>query len=281
MRYCVIVFLFVATTSYGQWEAEVMAGVSGYRGDLTQQYILPKTLRPAINVNLKYNFNNDFVIRSGIAWGKVTGNDKNNKDIFIHARNLNFKSQILEISICAEYNLLEPEIFYAYPYIFGGIGLFHFNSYTFDRDNKKTFLRPLSTEGQGIAEYPNRKPYSKTQFCIPFGGGWKYNINDKFEIIYEIGYRLIFTDYLDDVSATYVDPNILLANRGPKAVELAYRAKLLPGGHPLPQGNGAQRGNTSIKDWYFINGIKLLIHLGTPMESLKKEKNKIRVPVLF
>ena len=281
MRYCVIVFLFVATTSYGQWEAEVMAGVSGYRGDLTQQYILPKTLRPAINVNLKYNFNNDFVIRGGIAWGKVTGNDKNNKDIFIHARNLNFKSQILEISICAEYNLLEPEIFYAYPYIFGGIGLFHFNSYTFDKDNKKTFLRPLSTEGQGIAEYPNKKTYSNTQFCIPFGGGWKYNINDKFEIIYEIGYRLIFTDYLDDVSATYIDPNILLANRGPKAVELAYRAKLLPGGHPLPQGNGAQRGNTSVKDWYFINGIKLLIHLGTPMESLKKEKNKIRVPVLF
>lgn len=281
MRYCVIVFLFVATTSYGQWEAEVMAGVSGYRGDLTQQYILPKTLRPAINVNLKYNFNNDFVIRSGIAWGKVTGNDKNNKDIFIHARNLNFKSQILEISICTEYNLLEPEIFYAYPYIFGGIGLFHFNSYTFDRDNKKTFLRPLSTEGQGIAEYPNKKTYSNTQFCIPFGGGWKYNINDKFEIIYEIGYRLIFTDYLDDVSATYIDPNILLANRGAKAVELAYRAKPLPDGHPLPQGNGAQRGNTSVKDWYFINGIKLLIHLGTPMESLKKEKNKIRVPVLF
>ena len=281
MRYCVIVFLFVATTSYGQWEAEVMAGVSGYRGDLTQQYILPKTLRPAINVNLKYNFNNDFVIRSGIAWGKVTGNDKNNKDIFIHARNLNFKSQILEISICAEYNLLEPEIFYAYPYIFGGIGLFHFNSYTFDRDNKKTYLRPLSTEGQGIAEYPNKKTYSNTQFCIPFGGGWKYNINDKFEIIYEIGYRLIFTDYLDDVSATYIDPNILLANRGPKAVELAYRAKPLPDGHPLPQGNGAQRGNTSVKDWYFINGIKLLIHLGTPIKNLKKEKDKIRVPVLF
>ncbi len=281
MRYCVIVFLFVATTSYGQWEAEVMAGVSGYRGDLTQQYILPKTLRPAINVNLKYNFNNDFVIRGGIAWGKVTGNDKNNKDIYIHARNLNFKSQILEISICAEYNLLEPEIFYAYPYIFGGIGLFHFNSYTFDKDNKKTFLRPLSTEGQGIAEYPNKKTYSNTQFCIPFGGGWKYNINDKFEIIYEIGYRLIFTDYLDDVSATYIDPNILLANRGPKAIELAYRAKPLPDGHPLPQGNGAQRGNTSIKDWYFINGIKLLIHLGTPIKNLKKEKDKIRVPVLF
>ncbi len=281
MRYCVIVFLFVANTSYSQWEAEVMAGVSGYRGDLTQQYILPKTLRPAINVNLKYNFNNDFVIRGGIAWGKVTGNDKYNKDIFIHARNLNFKSQILELSICAEYNLLEPEIFYAYPYIFGGIGLFHFSPYTLDKDNKKTYLRPLSTEGQGIAEYPNRKPYSKTQFCMPFGAGWKYQLNNNFEIIYEIGYRLLFTDYLDDVSATFIDPAILLANRGPKAVELAYRANLLPSGHPLPQGNGAQRGNTSVKDWYFINGIKLLIHLGTPMENLKKERNKIRLPVLF
>jgi len=261
MRTCVVVLLFVATSSYGQWQAEVMAGVSGYRGDLTQKQIIPKITRPALNVNLKYNFDNNFVIRGGIAWGKVLGNDKNNKQVDLNARNLNFQSKIFEGSICAEYNLLEPEIFYAYPYVFGGIGVFHFNSYTFDKDNKKTFLRPLSTEGQGLAEYPRKKTYSNTQVCLPFGGGWKYNINDKWEIIYEVGYRLLFTDYLDDVSGTYVNPNILLANRGPKAVELAYRAKPLPGGHPFPQGDGDQRGNTKVKDWYFINGIKLLIHL--------------------
>jgi len=257
MRCCVVAFLFVASSCYGQWEAEVMAGISGYKGDLTQKNFIFKYIRPAFSANLKYNFDNNFVIRAGIMLGKVRADDKNNTQADIHARNLNFQSNILEGSVCAEYNLLEPEIFYAYPYVFGGVGVFHFNPYTLDKDNKKTYLRPLSTEGQGLADYPNRKPYSRIQFCLPFGGGWKVNINKKLDLVYEISYRVLFTDYLDDVSTTYVDPQKLLAAKGPKAVELAYRAK-----PPFPQGEGDQRGNPNVKDWYFFNGIKLLVHLG-------------------
>ena len=260
--YAVAVFLFVSGSCFGQWEVEVKAGMSGYRGDLTQKNFIFKYIRPAFNANLKYNFDNNFVIRAGIMFGKVGADDKNNTQPDIHARNLNFRSHILEGSICAEYNLLEPEIFYAYPYVFGGIGLFHFNPYTYDKDNKKTYLRPLSTEGQALADYPDRKPYSRTQFCIPFGGGWKVNINKRWDLVYEISYRLLFTDYLDDVSSTYTDPQKLLAAKGPKAVELAYRAK-----PPFPQGEGDQRGNTSVKDWYFFNGIKLLVHLGKDNNS--------------
>lgn len=257
MRYCVVVFLFVATSCYGQWEAEIMAGVSGYKGDLTQKHFMLNTLRPATNVNLKYNFDNSFVVRAGIAWGKVMGNDNYNTHADIHARNLRFQSQILEGSICIEYNLLEPEIFYAYPYIFGGVGVFHFNSYSYDNKGKKTYLQPLSTEGQGLSDYPDRKPYSRTQFCIPFGLGWKMNVNSKWDIVYELGYRLLFTDYLDDVSTTYVDPQKLLAAKGPMAVEMAARAK-----PPFSQGAGDQRGNPGVKDWYFLNGVKLLFRLG-------------------
>ena len=79
------------------------------------------------------------------------------------------------------------------------------------------------------------------------------NVNKSWDLVYEIGYRALFTDYLDDVSGTYVNPQKLLAAKGPKAVELAYRAK-----PPFPQGEGDQRGNTGVKDWYFIHGIKLL-----------------------
>ncbi len=261
MRISVVVFLLLANSSYGQWQVEMLAGVSGYRGDLTEKHFLPKTLKFAQGVNVKYNFDNNFVIRSGVSWGKLIGDDKYNKQADIHARNLNFQSRLLEVSACIEYNLLEPEIFYSYPYIFGGIGVYHFDSYAFDKNGNKIFLRPLSTEGQGLAEYPRNKQYSNTQFCLPFGGGWKYNINGKVEIVYEVGYRFLFTDYLDDVSGTYIDPNILLAKKGPKAVELAYRGKPLPNGHAFPQRDGDQRGNTKVKDWYFINGIKILIHL--------------------
>ena len=259
MRYCAVIFLFIASAcgAQNQWEAELMLGVTGYKGDLIKKHSSFRSMRPAASFNLKFNFDNNVVLRGGILWGKVVGDDKYNKQQDLKARNLNFQSNILELSLCAEYNLVEPEIFYGYPYIFAGVGVFMFDPYTRDNNNEKTFLRPLSTEGQGLADYPNRKIYSKTQFCIPFGAGWKVNIAPRMAIIYEVGYRLLFTDYLDDVSTTYVDPQKLLAARGPKAVELADRAK-----PPFAQGNGGQRGNSNVNDWYFFNGIKLLFYFG-------------------
>ncbi len=55
-------------------------------------------------------------------------------------------------------------------YVFGGVALFHFDPYVMD-SGEKVFLKPLSTEGQGLAEYPDRKAYSLTQFTLPFGAG--------------------------------------------------------------------------------------------------------------
>jgi hypothetical protein len=259
MKYWVIILLFVAThcPAQRQWEAELMLGLSGYKGDLIKNHFAIKSMRPGAGFNLKYNFDNNVILRAGIMWGKIVGDDKNNKQADLKARNLNFQSHILELSLCAEYNLLEPEIFYGYPYIFAGVGLFRFDPYTYDKDNQKTYLRPLSTEGQGLAAYPGRKTYSKTQFCLPFGAGWKVNLGGKWDIIYEAGYRILFTDYLDDVSTTYIDPQQLLAAKGAKAVELAYRGK-----PPFPQAEGDQRGNPNVNDWYFFNAVKLLVRFG-------------------
>jgi hypothetical protein len=256
MKYLSVIFLFMPVCCFGQtWEADVMVGVTGYKGDLTQRHFAARTVRPAVGVNLKYNFDNAVLVRAGLLYGQVTGNDKYNRRADLKDRNLNFKTNILEFSICAEYNLLEPEIFFAYPYIFGGIGIFHFDPYTYDNDTKKTFLRPLSTEGQGLTAYPDRQVYSKTQFCLPFGVGWKWSFSQRYDLVYEIGYRILFTDYLDDVSKTYVDEQVLLAARGPKAVELSNRS-------PHPRGAGATRGNSNVNDWYFFNGIKLSIRFG-------------------
>ena len=82
-------------------------------------------------------------------------------------------------------------------------------------------------------------------------------INEKYEVIYELGFRYLFTDYLDDVSTSYANPQALLAQRGATAVELAYRQNTPP---VATEGN--QRGNPKKKDWYYMTGIKLLIKLG-------------------
>jgi hypothetical protein len=154
-------------------------------------------------------------------------------------------------------NLLEPDFFSVYPYVFMGIGLFHFNPYTHDNTGKRTFLQPLGTEGQGLAAYPNRKPYSLTQICLPFGGGVKINLDKSFDLEYELAGRSLFTDYLDDVSTTYVDKGALMSSSRLKTVELASRQSKPP--YPV---EGDIRGNPKVKDWYFITSLKLLMRLG-------------------
>ena len=57
-----------------------------------------------------------------------------------------------------------------------GIGAFHFNPERriYFRRVTKTWveLKPFRLEGQGMAEYPDRKPYNLTQMMIPMGGGF-------------------------------------------------------------------------------------------------------------
>ena len=84
---------------------------------------------------------------------------------------------------------------------------------------KKFICKPLSTEGQGLADFPGQKPYHLTQFALPFGIGLRYALSDNVHIGFELSDRKTFTDYLDDVSSHYVDHEQLLIARGPRAVE--------------------------------------------------------------
>jgi Domain of unknown function (DUF6089) len=263
--------LLVNICSGQEWQAEVMVGVSGYNGDLTEREVAFNRLRPAGNFKLIYNTNDFINFRLGIGYGKLAANDKNNKAADLKNRNLSFRSDIFEVTLCAEFNLFDPTIYKNYPYIFTGVGLFHFNPYAFDNDNKKTYLHPLNTEGQGLTQYPDKKNYSLTQFCIPLGFGWKIK-RKNWEIGYEFGYRLLFTDYLDDVSKTYVSLEALMSARGPKAVEMSFRG--LGGWAP---DDGGVRGNSQKRDTYFFNGLRLATSLSKHLHKKKMKGSDKRV----
>jgi hypothetical protein len=49
----------------------------------------------------------------------------------------------------------------------------------------------------------------------------------------------------------------LLREKGPKALELAYRADELPGGRPIFPNHGDKRGTPTQMDWYYFLGITL------------------------
>jgi opacity protein-like surface antigen len=272
-------FLLYAKAGFSQLHFGLFAGTANYVGDLNDKPF--KRTKPAVGVSLNYEVSDRFMLRSGFTFAKVEGGDQFSGSTFLKQnRNLSFKSDIAELNLIGELTAFNLYNIRWSPYIFGGIAFYHFNPYTFDTSGTEVFLQPLSTEGQGLAEFPNRQPYKLNQWAIPFGGGFKYNLSDNVRVGLEIGFRRLFTDYLDDVSTNYVDENILLAGRGPQAVRLAYRGGEVPGeannypdaGYPTKD---AQRGSPKAKDWYYFTGLHLTFRLGNGNGgSASSRKNK-------
>ena len=232
-------------------------GTSNYSGDMQDKQFTFNQSHLAGGIGLSYEITNHFSVRAAFKLGKVSADDKYGRN---EARNLNFSSHLSEGSLDIQY-LITPLGQHVFsPYVFAGIAVYHFDPYTFDSTGTKYYLKPLSTEGEGFVE--GRKNYSLTQFSIPFGVGVKMPLSDDINVGFEVGYRKLFTDYIDDVSTDFVDENVLLANRGTKAVELSYRGDELKNGSQSYPAAGVQRGNPSSKDWYYFTGLTLSFRLG-------------------
>lgn len=212
-------------------------------------------------------------------------------------RNLNFRSNVWELQLGTEiyptmlfrkYDDYEPRL---RPYGFIGIGLFHFNpqgSLTDAAGNTTWYdLHPLHTEGQGFAEYPDKKEYNLTQINIPAGFGLKYFLSDRVNLSTEFLYRKSFTDYLDDVSTSYADP--ALFSKYLNATDAAIATKIsdkvvgivTPG--VTRYAPGTQRGNPKNPDAYFSLILKFGVRLGPIYESnfAMRAAKQTRCPHIF
>jgi len=245
----------------------IFGGVAAYQGDLTDRIIPKKVTNGAIGVTVNYELTPQIMLRGGFTYSVVGGADRFAKDDSMLARNLAFETHLTESSLLGEYYFFDLNEQKFSPYVFGGLAVFHFNPYAYSGTTNKIFLKPLSTEGEGLSAYPDRKPYALTQLALPFGAGVKYAFNDRVRLGLELGIRKLFTDYLDDVSSRYVDPADLLAAKGQLAVDMSYRGDELPGGNPNYPAKGAQRGGVKHKDSYYFLGLHLTYRLGTGENS--------------
>lgn len=194
--------------------------------------------------------------------------NKGGREISRLRRNLYFKSNITEAYLALE---LYPTVFIEQydglkgkirPYALAGIGGFHFNpkGYYIGGNGQKTLveLKPLRLEGQGMAEYPNKKEYSLTQLEVPLGFGFKYYVKENMYVGLEILHRKTFTDYIDDVSTTYIDPiyfdQYLTPEQATWARQLHYRTPLYePTTRPFI---GYQRGDPKENDAFFTSVLR-------------------------
>jgi hypothetical protein len=220
-------------------------------------------------------------LRTGVSFAQVTAADslgdiKNNV-----RRNLSFGSNIFEFHGGLEFNFLPIDILKrkVTPYIFGGIGVFYFNPYAEDNAGNKHFLRPLSTEGQGLPMYPDRKQYSLVNMSFPFGGGFKFFIGNTILITPEIGFRYTNTDYLDDVSKSYVNMDTLKKYKGNLAKSMSFRGDGLKEWDENTPNYGNQRGDSKANDWYWFTNITVTVYFRS--FGNKRAYTKTRCPNFY
>ena len=226
------------------------------------------TTSPTLFVGVMYQ---DFLgLRLQSTWGKVSANDATIKGtsgnlISKRNRNLNFRSNIVEIALLTEFH---PFMLKYYedgpprlsPYLTAGIGYFSFKPEAYF-DGRYIDLRPLRLEGQDMTEYPDRTLYKTSQVNVPLGVGIRYEINDLLNVRFEFLHRVLFTDYLDDASnRKWIDPKLFDKYLTP--LQAAYAKALydprIPGAKPSP----ARRGNPDDNDTYLTFNFRLGLTLG-------------------
>jgi len=205
-------------------------------------------------------------LRTSINYGKVSGDDALTTESYRNNRNLHFQSIIVESGMSVEWHFLKDKPGNIYNvrsvtgkklgkkginsgfYVTGGIHAFYFNPQALAPSGQWVDLKPLSTEGQGFPD--GAKEYNRVSVAVPIGGGWRKNISRTVGLKLELTHRFTFTDYIDDISTVYYDPNILSA-------EISQTAAYLSNPHlgnkrPIVTEPGQQRGDSSDNDGYMF-----------------------------
>lgn len=112
----------------------------------------------------------------------------------------------------------------------------------------------------------NHPAYSLTQMNIPMGLGMRIRLSPRVNLSPELLYRKCFTDYIDDVSTTYIDPADFDRYLSPENAAIARQIHDKTVGIVTPGVNryepGTQRGNSHQMDAYFSVVLKLGIRFG-------------------
>ena len=214
-----LVVLFSVRGAYGQTlELGVGLGLSSYNGDILPETLaFPRTSGIAGQIQLSLHLNERLRAQLFYNRGRLAGSDA---DFDRNGRNLSFTTNIDEIGLRGFFHFIPFD-----PYgengsrftVYAGTGVsvFHFNPFTTNLQGQKVFLQEVGTAGQYLPnEQDAPRPYSLYQPGIPVTAGVSFAITPRIVLGIEADYRVLFTDYIDDIGHDlYPDfDNLLLSS---------------------------------------------------------------------
>ncbi len=235
-------------------------GAAHYFGDLNNRAAFNRP-KIAIGGFFRKQFGDYIGLRISGHYAQLGYSDVYSKDDFQKSRNLSFNSNIWEIALQGDFNFFkfipdDPGHLFT-PYVTLGIGVFGFDPYAYYQ-NEKILLRPLNTEGQTF--YLDRKAYGTTALCFPIGIGFKYSISQNLNLSFEVAHRFTRTDYLDDVSTTYIGIDKFPSASGIPSIASIMQDRSFETGEPIGV-EGRQRGWSKQRDQYLIAEVGLSFNL--------------------
>lgn len=248
----------IAASARGQVnEIGLTVGASYYIGDLNPYRHYPKDTKLAGGLVYRHNFTDRYALRLQGLYGTLQAYDSDSNDSLQLARNLHFRSRLIEVSALFEinffkYRLRGKEGTKWTPFVFGGLAYFRSNPQALLDDTWYDLVQ-LGTEGQGATG--GGEAYKVDLMSIPFGGGFKFNFG-RVDLQVEWGMRRTWTDYIDDVSGTYYDNARLAFENGALAATLADRSGLEQS-IPDHSNTGRARGDSNTRDWYVYSGLSI------------------------
>ncbi len=288
-----------------------------YYGDLAPQPSRVSTdisfTRPGLGLSFAHRFGPRYTLVGTLFYGTLRGADAesankgdNSNGVYRYNRNLSFRNRITELSIVATFDLFPNQATYISrvkwtPYAYIGAAVFHhnpkaqvpatdLNGNPLPNAGEWVALKPLGTEGQNGSLLPTdenygAKPYKLIQPAIPFGLGARFRINEVMDFSAELGFRYLFTDYVDDVSKNYVDLSVFGNNELAKAMSYRSNEVVNPGQlvatqtrdgktYNLLPGYGQEypdniRGSKNDRDVYMVTSFKLTYILGKTFHRAK------------
>lgn len=247
------------------------SGTANYFGEMVN----PKQLgvvKPNIAIGAEYYVTPRISVSAELTWFQLSGTDEKANDDR-NERNLHFRSNCIEISALGAIQVMpNGPRFYQRPFInihaFAGVGMLYFdpraqapatdhNGNPLPEAGKWVALAPLETEGV---------KYSTVVPVIPFGLGARIMVNPFFNVLIEAGYRLTFTDYLDDASSTrYPDPATLKSDLARAMSDRRPEIGTQPPNYLI-----GKRGNPANNDGYFLTNVTLQYYI--PTEIFKSSR---------
>lgn len=276
-----------ATNFLGDLGGANQIGSSGIGG--LKDIDFPAT-KYALGFGYRYQVANALYIKGNLYYAQVAGDDDLTEEPARSSRALNFRANIIELSGQFEYMFLKRKGGGLYrlrgvrgkgslgieAYLFGGIGGIWFDPQGQDNNGNWKRLKPLRTEGQGLAGGPSE--YSGFSVVLPYGIGIRKSLgggrSGELSISLELSMRKTFTDYIDDVSTRYYDNEEIRANFGDDAAFYADPSDGTVFSSPEKDENGnprgQQRGDPEDKDAYMMAIISLNYKIARRRRNLPK-----------